>query len=103
MCVCLATSKFSRTALTICSLMGLMAAGGLRADTTDLPVEGNGSKKFQVPWRWIEADQILVVANTRDSQSVAVADEYMERYGIPAANRLDVSFTKSEVIKDNDF
>ena len=84
-------------------ICGLMAAGGLCADTTDLPVEGNGSKKFQVPWRWIESDQILVVANTRDSQSVAVADEYMERYGIPAANRLDVSFTKSEVIKDNDF
>src|SRR5262245_10834035 len=32
-----------------------------------------------------------------------VADTYMQRYGIPAANRFDVSFNTSEVIKDTDF
>lgn len=101
--VCLRTSKISTAALTTVGLIGLLGWNVLRADTTDLPVEGGSGKTFQVPWRWIEADQLLVVANTRDSQSVDIADEYMERYGIPSANRFDVSFTKSDVITDTNF
>jgi uncharacterized protein (TIGR03790 family) len=84
-------------------LLGLLGGNVLRADTTNLPVEGGSGKTFQVPTRWIEADQLLVVANTRDAQSMDVADEYMARYGIPAANRFNVSFNKIDVIKDNDF
>lgn len=70
---------------------------------TQLPVEGTQGMTFQVPWDHLKAGQLLVLVNTNDAQSVAVADEYMAAYGIPAENRLDLAFTKEKVMDDVEF
>jgi uncharacterized protein (TIGR03790 family) len=70
---------------------------------TTFPIEGASDKTYQVPWDYIEPDQLLIVVNENDAQSVAVADEYMATYAIPAGNRLDLRFTKEEVLDDNEF
>jgi len=48
---------------------------------------------FPAPVRALEPAQLGVIVNTRDPQSVAVADYYVERRGIPAENVIRVSFT----------
>jgi uncharacterized protein (TIGR03790 family) len=71
--------------------------------TTDLPIQGAAGKSFQVPFEQVQPDQLLVVVNTADRQSVDVADEYMATYDIPSANRLELSFPKTEVMLSSEF
>jgi uncharacterized protein (TIGR03790 family) len=70
---------------------------------TQLAVEGATDMTYQVPWDYLKASQLLVVVNTNDAQSVAVADEYMAAYSIPADNRLDLAFTKEKVMDEAEF
>ena len=71
--------------------------------TVALPVEGALTKTFQVPWDRIDAKDLLVLVNSNDPQSVAVADDYMARYSIANGNRLNLSFTKTAIMRDTDF
>jgi len=72
----------------------------LHAATT-LPIEGGPGLGFQVPWHHIGPEQLLILVNIDDWQSVQVADEYMARYAIPAANRLDLTLNESAVMKSD--
>jgi len=102
-------SVFDRFAQTLFSITGpasiafSMIAGHDALASTQLPVQGASGKNFQVPWNQIEPDQLLVIENTADQQSVDVADEYMSTYQIPSGNRLKLSFTTKEILLDSEF
>jgi uncharacterized protein (TIGR03790 family) len=97
-----------RAAGTLSTILALTAAltaayaADLRA-ATRLRVEGAPGLRIQVPWHGVRPDQLLILVNSEDSQSVQVADEYMARYAIPAANRLDLAFARSKVMSSDAF
>jgi uncharacterized protein (TIGR03790 family) len=92
-----------RAARTLSAVIALIPAllatlsGSVHAATT-LPVEGAPGLGFQVPWHQIGPGQLLILVNSEDPQSVQVADEYMARYAVPSANRLDLSFSLCKVL-----
>ena len=51
----------------------------------------------------LRADQLVVLANTADAQSMAIADYYMAARSIPAANRIDLTIPTDSVMKAVDF
>jgi uncharacterized protein (TIGR03790 family) len=79
------------------SLVAWTSGTDLRAATT-IPVEGAPALGFEIPWQQIDPDELLILVNVEDDQSIEVADAYMARYAVPAANRLDLSFRRSMVI-----
>jgi uncharacterized protein (TIGR03790 family) len=94
-----------RAARTLSAAIALISAlfatpSGVRAATT-LPIEGAPDLGFQVPWHHIGPEQLLILVNSDDPQSVQVADEYMARYAIPAANRLDLNFNQCKVLSND--
>jgi uncharacterized protein (TIGR03790 family) len=83
-------------------VLALVCAASVQAAAV-LPIAGAPGQSFQVPWHRIEPQQLLVLVNLRDPQSMEVADAYMARYAIPAANRLELSFNNPAVLLADDF
>ncbi len=60
----------------------------------------SGAPKVLLPRTSIQADEVAVLVNTSDPQSVAVADEYVKLRGIPSGNVIQLSFTSAATMSE---
>jgi len=62
-----------------------------------------GPPSVRLPRESLTANELALLVNTTDPQSVAVADHYQSARGIPAANRIELQLPVSDVASQADF
>ncbi len=71
---------------------GIYERGNDAVDPRSVQANHQGSREAVIPGQGIDADNLAVVINTADPLSVAIAEYYVRRRHIPAANVARVSF-----------